>query len=361
MSFSNLIRKYFSNLFVSIVSKENSYVVFSKVIKNGKLRTKFEKVFDAKSNRDTIDAKLEKYLISLQEQYNFSYISLLLDSMGQGAINGVEAQDFEKFSVDLKNVKTVKFKNWSAYASFIDINWANKIYGNVGLDFIYSPFVVLYYLLSQHRPQKNVVLYMLNQQDSVTLSIYKDGILSFGVFSKMTEDANLDELNMVDDWEEEEEEKNIVDDADLLQNNDQDEEEEFSALEDLTSFDADDVKTRDNTFLDMADETKVDYNNQVVDDEKTAVDDYIDMSDIELYGRDIKIYKFINRALREYYGNALYESDFISKMIIFDGYDMSQEILQSIENELFLSLEMYKINVSEIVCDISVKEANHDL
>ncbi|MDX1810073.1 MAG: hypothetical protein R3331_11090 [Sulfurospirillaceae bacterium] len=359
MSFSNLIRKYFSNLFVSIVSKENSYIVFCKVIKNGKLKAKFEKEFDSSESVDTIDAKLEKYLISLQEEYNFTYISLLLDSMGQGAINGVEAEDFEKFSVDAKNIKSVKFKNWSAYASFIDINWAHKIYSNVGLDFIYSPFVLLYYMLSQHRPQKNVVLYMLNQQDSITLSIFKDGVLSFGVFAKMTEDTNLDEFNNIDDWEDEEEETNIVDDVDLLNtNNDDDIGEEFSALEDLTDLESDTQKIATETFLDVTEEVE----DHISEEENPEYDNVeIDMSDIELYGRDMKIYKILNRTLREYYGNSIYESDFISKMIIFDGYDMSQEILQSIEHELLLTLETYKINVSEIVCDLSIKEANNEL
>ncbi len=355
MSFSNLIRRYFSNLFISIVPRDGGYVVYGKAIKRAKVIATFERKFEVSRESNDLDEAIEDYLLSLQEKYQFVYFSLFLDSLGQGAIKGIETKDFEKFSVDPNSVKSVPFNTWSVYASFIDINWANNVYKNIGLDFIYSPFVVLYYLLSQQRPQKKTVLYLLNQQNSIALGIFRDGILCFGVFSKIENDTNLDELNAVSDWEEEEEETDVSEDAKTSESH-QEDEEEFLALDDLADLDSDEKPTRKEEFLD---ESEADDDN--TEQNYEGEDNDIDISGIELYGRDIKIYKFLSRAIREYYENPLYESDFVSKMVIYDDYEMSQEIVQSIKNELFLSLEIHKVNMGETVCDMSIKEVNNAL
>ncbi|WP_331774474.1 hypothetical protein [Sulfurospirillum sp. 1612] len=354
MSFSNIIRRYFSNLFISIVPRDGAYAVYGKVIKRAKVIATFEKDFEVNRESNHLDEAIEEYLLSLQEKYQFAYVSLFLDSLGQGAIKGTEAKDFEKFSVDSKNVKTASFGTWSAYASFIDINWANNVYKNIGLDFIYSPFVVLYYLLSQQRPQKKTVLYLLNQQNSIALGIFQHGVLCFGVFSKIEDDTNMDELNAVSDWEEEEEAVDVIDDVKAPEAP-KEEEDEFLALDDLASLDNDEESPKE-SFLDEVD---AESSNAALEHEDE--EDDIDIMGIELYGRDMKIYKFLSRALREYYDNPIYESDFVSKMVLFDGYEMSQEIIQSIENELFLSVDVHKINIGETICDMSVKEANNAL
>jgi hypothetical protein len=340
-----MIQKYFTNLFISIVAEDNSYKVFCKAIKNSKQKDKFEKIFPVKPNAEFLDKELENYLISLQDKYNFVYIAFLLDSMGQGAIKGVQAEDFSKFSVDFKNIKIVKFGTWSTYASFIDINWMHKIYANVGLDFIYSPFALLHYLLLEHKLKIKSTLYMLNQKDSVTLAVFKEDTLSFGVFYKINIEEGLDDAENVENWEEEDEAEDVENLASLDDETQIDDEE----MMDLSELDTLDGDYESDSFINTdGAQGSVDYD----DDE----DENINMEDIALYGRDLHIYKFLNRALKEYYHNPDYESDFVEKMVIFDGYDMSKEIIQSLEEDLFLDLEMHKVDVNEMVCDMSIKE-----
>ncbi len=344
MSFSNTIQKYFSNLFISIVAENNSYRVLSKVIKNSKQKVKFEKIFPVKPNAEFLSSEIEEYIISLQEKYNFTYISFLLDSMGQGAIKGTQAEDFAKYSVDIKSVKTIKFDTWSAYASFIDINWTNKIYANIGIDFIYSPFAVLFHLLSEHKLKERPTLYILNQEESITFAIFKAKTLDFGVFYKIVKDDGLDSSEEVENWEEESEAEDVENLAALDEDS---QEEEMTELGDLSELDTLDDNFENDTFIDSdgyADE------NSLQDD----LEDDISINDIELYGRDLKIFKFISRALKEYYANPVYDSNFIEKIVIFDGYDMSHEMIQSLEEELYLDVEMHKLNVSEVVCDLSI-------
>ncbi len=350
MSFSTKIQKYFTNLFISIVEEDGSYKLFSRVVKNGKTKNKFDKSFEMNTNDEKLPKEMEDYLVMLQDKYNYVYTTVLLNSMGQGAIRGVGDEDFEKANVDAKSVKSVKFKTWSAYVSFIDIGWMQKIYANIGVDLVYSPFVVLYDLLTNYKLKTKPTLYILNQEGSVTIAIFKGETLFFGAFYKISRDDVLSRSIDVDDWESEEEESSVEDLASL--DNDE-EEEEFSNLDDLSQLDVLDGSFDDEEFSDIKDENTDDSSKPDVED--------VSIEDIELYGRDLEIYKFLNKALKEYYKNEIYESDFLEQTVIFDAYDMSHEMVESIENDLLLDLQMHKIDIGKIVCDLSVKEIYGEL
>jgi len=345
MSFSSKIQKYFTTLFISIIEGEDSYRLFCKVLKNNKLLNKFDKTFEIAPNDEKLDSTIEDYIISLQEKYNTVYIALLLNSMGQGAIRGTHDKDFQKFSVHSNSVKTVKFKSWSSYVSYIDINWIQKIYKDIGLDFVYSPFVILYNLLSGYKLKHNLTLYILNQEASITIGIFKGDTLCFGAFYKVDNNVNLSASMDIDDWEDEEEESSssMVEldnlDSGALQN-----------LDELSELNALDDETNDGEFSDLKDEDNLD-NLSSLEPEDLGIEG------LELYGRDLDVFKFLQKALGEYYKNGIYESDFIENAIIFDGYDISKEMIGRIEDDLMLSLEIHKIDIAEVVCDLSIKEA----
>jgi len=345
MSFSSKIQKYFTNLFISIVEGEDSYRLFCKVLKNNKLLKKFDKTFEIAPNDERLDSIIKDYIVSLEEKYNTVYIALLLNSMGQGAIKGTHDKDFQKFSVHSNNVKTVKFKSWSSYVSYIDINWIQKTYKDIGLDFVYSPFVILYNLLSDYKLKHNLTLYILNQEASITIGIFKGDTLCFGAFYKVDNNVKLSASMDIDDWEDEEEENS----ASMVELDDLDSEKLLSTDE-LSELNVLDGELGDGEFSDLKDEDNLD-NLSSLDPEDSST------HDLELYGRDLDVFKFLQKALGEYYKNDIYESDFIENAMIFDGYDISQEMIGRIEDDLMLNLEIHKIDIAEVVCDLSVKEA----
>jgi len=345
MSFSSKIQKYFTNLFISIVEGEDSYRLFCKVLKNNKLLNKFDKTFEIAPNDEKLDSTIEDYIISLQEKYNTVYVALLLNSMGQGAIKGTHDTDFQKFSVHSNSVKTVKFKSWSSYVSYIDLNWIQKTYKDIGLDFVYSPFVILYNLLSGYKLKHNLTLYILNQEASITIGIFKGDTLCFGAFYKVDNDVKLSVSMDIDDWGDAEEEnsESMVELDDL-------DSDKLLNLDELGELDALNDESDDEKFSDLKDEDNLD-NLSSLESEDSGIED------LELYGRDLDIFNFLQKALGEYYKNDIYESDFIEDAIIFDGYDIGQEMIHRIEDDLMLSLEIHKVDIAEVVCDLSLKEA----
>jgi len=349
MSFSNRIQKYFTNLFISIIEGEDSYRLFCKVLKNSKLLNKFDKTFEIVPGDEKLDSTIEDYIVSLEEKYNTVYIALLLNSMGQGAIKGTQDKDFQKFSVHSNSVKTVKFKSWSSYVSYIDLNWVQKTYKDIGLDFVYSPFVVLYNLLSGYKLKHNLTLYILNQEASVTIGIFKKDTLCFGAFYKVDNNVKLSASMNVDDWEDEEEESS----AGMIELDNLDSGELLN-LDELSELNTLDDELGDGEFSDLKDEDNQD-NLSSLESEDSGT------HDLELYGRDLDVFKFLQKALGEYYKNDIYESDFIENAIIFDGYDIGQEMIGCIEDDLMLNLEIHKIDIAEVVCDLSVKEAHGEI
>ena len=289
---------------------------------------------------------MEEYLDTLQTQYNFAYLALFLESMGQGAFNGTTAVDFEKNSVDMKSVTHFDLnKKWTIYASFIDINWAKKLFKNVGIDFIYSPFIVQYSLIKKQKTKNKPILYMLNHQDSVTITVFDDKNLLFGVYFKVTTDDNLSS-GEEEDWENAQEEEGIENITELDSMDDDsdsmDDLESLGQLDDLSSDDSmgfEDIKPDENDLGHFEGE------------------DVIEDSDLELFGRDILIYKYLTSSLKEFYKNPLYSSSFIDTVIIYDGYEVSAELIDMIEDELFMDIEMNKIDISETICNMARQEA----
>lgn len=348
-SLNRAFQKYFSNLFVSVVRYGGEWQIYSKVIKNGAIIKKFSKVF-AITQDDGLGKEAEEYLEELYNQYNYMYISYLMDSMGQGAISGTSNVDFEKNSVDVKNITQLSIdKKWSLYASFIDINWTKNIFKNSGIDFIYSPFILLYNFISTSKPLQQPTIYILNHEDFVAISVFKETELLFASYFKTSTDEKLVAGDEIDNWEEEDEEKGVNNLIELDRIDDDvegfDTLEDLEDLDDLDSFDSD--SQEESTFKD-------------VDEKENTLGHFDDENadtDLEIYGRDLLVYKYLTSSIKEYYKNHIYKSDFVEKIVMYDGYEISPDLIDMIEGELMMDIEIHKINIGEKVCDLAIKEA----
>lgn len=341
-------QKYVSNLFVSVVRYGDEWQIYSKVKKNGSILKKFSKVFPVENSEDeVVSKKIEEYIDSLYDEYNYVYVSYFLDSMGQGAIKGVSSADFSKHSVDPKSINPVHInKQWSVYASYIDIKWVKNRFQEIGIDFIYSSFVLIYHFLQDSNYSQKPTLYLLNHEDFITIAIFQEDVLLFGAFFKTSTDNNLVAGEEVENWEEEEEVSN-VDEVISLEDSDSEDDGDFDSLEDLDDLDAieSDVSAED-SFSDVEDQ------------EENTLGHFDDNEEtLELYGRDMLIYKYLERSINEFYRNPLYESDFLEKIVFYDGFEMSTDLIDMVETELMLNIEIHKLNIGEVVCDISIKDA----
>lgn len=351
MSFS--LQRYLPNLFVAIIIEANMCRLLGRIIKNDTVVKTFETVFE-NPDEEKIDPKVIKYLQSKESECHNIYIALYLDSIGQGAIAGVEKQDFEKYSVDIKNVSYVTLEQtWSAYASYIDVKWAKNMFEPVSLDLLYSPFIILYHCIKNQKDIKaKPILYIYNHEDSFALGVFENTKLLFGAFfrTKTNEDDIIEDIDMVEDWEEAQEETGIENLVELDNITTEDEMEGFSDLEDLE--DIENLDEIDENF-DIEEEHE---NFQKEYDENEADSKHDAASSLELFGRDMKMYKYLTSAIKEFYQDTAYEHTFLDTIVIFDNHNMSDAIKSMIEHELFMEVRVHKVKTLDILCDLAIKD-----
>ncbi len=351
MSIKTVLQKKFQNLFVAIMFNEAECLLRCKVLKDGVLQKTFTKVFPLSLPVEALDKSIENYLMSLQDEFQFVYIAFLLDSMGQGAIEGVNSSSFSKYNVDMHNVHHVALSNqWSAYASYIEIKWVKNLFSEVGVDLIYSPFIILSDFIVSQKLKSKPTCYMLNCQNFFIIAVFKEKQLLFGAFFKTQNESSFTHNANVDDWENEQKEEEIVSESEMpeLAQDDNDNLDDLNELGELTDLeDIDDLRSAD-SFSDIDDRTIGHFKG--LDDVKEE-----DMS-LELYGRDLMVYKYLKSSLEEYYHNPLYVSEFIEEIIIFDGYEISSDLIHQLEDELMMDVEIHKVDVCDRMCDIAMQE-----
>jgi hypothetical protein len=303
---------------IAISLHERVCSVTVKQIKNSKELSKSKKNFDIKS-KDFLSKELIHYLNDLQDSIEQTYVSLFLNTLGQGVVSGCTKSDFDRLGVEIDDVKHVCIDGrFSAYASFIDIKWINKVFQSVGLDYIYSPFLVLNHSIGESI-DRGVILYLLHSENGLTVMIKEGKKLLYGSFF------------------------NIAKEDDLLY-------EDFGDL----GLEEDDAKFDDELLEEIEIDEKFDNDIQDIDD----VMDFSDDTEIihHLSQRDARFIKYLGISLKEFYESDLYESEFITKIKIYDSANIHENIIKYIEDDLLLETEINKIDLHDCIIELSKKE-----
>jgi len=307
---------------IAVVLEEKQCKIYVKKIKNLKKIHAEKKSFDIDS-KDQLTPEVINYLNSLQDMHEQTYVALFLNTLGQGAISGCNTGAYEKFGVDKKSVKSICIDNsFTIYASLIDINWVDKIFQNVGLDFIFSPFLVLNSFIKKDTDtlkKDEIKLYILNTNNALTIMIKQRAKLLYGSFFNLAKEENL----LYEDFE----------------NGD------FSSV--------------DNLEEELFDEFDIDEDSQEVEEMQEFDDSVVfDDEDIQsgLSQKDMRFVKYLDASLKEFYHSDLYESSFINSVKIFDDIGISEDVIKHIEDELFLDISAENINILEAVCEIAEEE-----
>lgn len=348
MNLKTVLQKKFTNLFVAILFNETECVLRCKLIKNAMVQKAVTKTFLITYPLEAMDKAIEEYLMSLQDEYQFVYITYLLDTIGQGAIEGTGMESFQKYGVDMHSVHHIALNNqWTVYASDIEIKWVRNFFSDVGVDFIISPFMLLNDLLVSQKLKSKPTCYILNCNTFFILAVFQEKRLLFGAFFKTQNESLLMPGNNVNDWENEQKEEEIVSSDEFPELNDgaSDDLEELTELGDVANID--DLRSTD-SFSDVDDKTLGHF--QGLENVKEE-----DVS-LELYGRDLMVYKYLKSSLQEYYHNPLYTSEFIEEIVIFDGYEISSDLIHQLEDELMMDVEVHKVDVGESLCQLAMQE-----
>ncbi len=321
MSLFNSLKRRFTNQFLALIVYEESCKIKQKVIKNGKLIHKEEFNLEIKS-KDELGGKVINFINALQDEYEHTYVALYLNTPGQGLIPGCDSSKLEQFHIDEGSVKTIcKDGRFLMYATHIDVKWADKLFAKTGLDFVFSPFLILDFFIQQDMQKdsfnaEETVLYMLKTKTALAMMIQKGKRVLYGSFINTDQEENL----LYTDFESD---------------------DKSDQLDELDLDNIDELEMND--ILETGNQSH--FATTLFDDEEV------------LSIEDERVIKIINTELKEFYENELYESEFITTARVYDDSAMGSGVLNFLEKDLLLNTHAQNISVNDAVLELAIREA----
>lgn len=333
---AKFLETLYTKVFINIIVENLRTVVYIEVCSKDNVVDSIHKNFDTTS----INAKMYEFISSYSNESPFCYISVLDNSPVQGAIPTSKSSEMGKYA-DMSAVKSISLKDWTVYTSEYDINAIKHEYRSIGVDFIFSPFLIM--------------TKFFKDKIDTTLSMFvliEDNYLSMCVFdnSKLLYAQYLDMEHHKDD--------------DLLMETSLEEDDEISL--DVEGIDLDDIDIDDSNSLDdFANIEDLDMSSEIDEfSEAQEIEEIIHKSDddedisSEGFNEDYQRFLLIQSSLNSFYKDEKYQSQFIESVYIADGVGVSGNLKGYLEEEMFLSVYVRKIDLAGSVCDMAKAELN---
>lgn len=330
---SKFLETLYTKVFINIIVENLHTVVYIEVISRDKVIATIEKNFDTTS----INAKMYEFISLYSNESPFYYISLLDNSSTQGAIPTTIPSEMNQY-IDINSLKYISLKDWSVYTSEYDLDAIKHEYRSIGVDFIFSPFLIMTKFFKD-KIDKTLSMFVLVGSNFLSLSVFDNSKLLYSQHmstqhhkdDELSMDSSLDESSLLDD--------DFIDLDEIEMDDDLDSLNDFANIEDL------DMSSEIDEFSDAQEIEKI-INHE--DDDVSA----------DGFDEDYQRFLLIQKSLRTFYKDEKYQSQFIESVYIADGAGVSSNLKGYLEEEMFLSVYVRKIDLPTSVCDMAKAELN---
>lgn len=332
---SKLFESLYTKVFINIVVEKLQTVLYIEICTKKGVLESVHKTFET----TTVNSKMSEFIEAYVKESPFHYISLLDKSSHQGALPTCSTNEMSKYC----NVNSSEYKcfskEWAFYTSEYDLEAIKHEYRNIGVDFIFSPFVIMASFFKD-KIDTTLAMFVLVEESHLSFTIFDNSRLLYAEYLSMRHHKE-DEILMDSHLEDDEDSSFGIEGIDLEEISIDDESvgfDDFSNLEDL-----DEGETIDE-FSEAHEEVA----------EKIISKD-VDIS-ADGFNEDYQRFSLIQSALNTFYKDAKYESKFIETIYIADGTGVSGELKNYLEEEMFLSVYIRKIDLGLAMCDIAKAE-----
>ena len=338
--FAKILEAFYVKVLVNIILKQSTTVVYIEV------HSKKGAINSAHAEFDTLEPN-EK-MLDFIEQYTrespYYYIALLDISSLQGALPTCsKAKLPEYYDLSSCDYKCYDGK-WTYYTATSEIMEIQKRFEEPGIDFIFSPFVILAKFF-EDKIAGSLALYVLVCDRYISLAIFEEGALRFAEHLEMEEGFNTEDILENEEIEEEENAFDLdMEDGIDLESLDVDDEaselEEFGDIEDLDSLEE----------IEEFDESKD------LEEELLESEDSLEDAAEESFNNDYQRFSFIQTAVDHYYKDDRYESNFLENIYIADAIGVSKDLKKYLEEEMFLNVYIRHIEIDAELCELTREE-----
>ena len=339
---SKFFESLYNKVFVNIVVDRSQSTVYIEMCSKDKVVNSYEEIFAT----DSLNSDMLAFISNYTSESPYHYISILDKSNIQGAIPTCSKNQIS-FYEDVSTVEHKCFnKNWTYFTSQEELYALERNYEELGLDFIFSPFVLLANFF-EDKIDDHTAMYILIEDSFISLSVFEKGKLLFSEHLDLEHTEN-DELLMYED----EEDENISIDLDEDDGIDL---EDIDAIDDLDSLDDfGDIEDLD-SIEDIAEfaeskDIEEEFN------ESLSEDDDIPMNEADGFNEDYQRFALIQSSINSFYKDERYDSVFIESVYIADGVGVSNDLKRYLEEEMFLSVYIRHVDLATRVCELAKSE-----
>ena len=312
----NFLEALYHKVIVSIVIKRSSCDIYIELCSKTAVVDSELKTFETTS----LNEEMIEFISSYTKESPYSYISVLDMSPDQGAIPTCVKSKLS-FYEDLSSSEYKCFnKNWTYFTSKSDLNEIEKGFKLIGVDFIFSPFTLLYKFF-EDKVSSSLSLYILVQDSYLSLSVFENSQLIFAEHLDMKMSTNDELLSEVMD----------SDEIDL---------DDFSGIEDLDLLEEIDEFSE---FQDIEEEFH--------EAEKPMIESGGDSNN-----EDYQRFSLIQSSLGHFYEDKRYEGAFVENVYIADGVGVSNDLKYYLEEEMFLNVYIKHLDIPMEVCSLAKEE-----
>jgi len=337
---STILESLYLKVLVTIVVQRESTLVYIQSCSKKDVVDEVSTEFKTTLLNDQMHDFIQEYI----KESPYFYISILDTSIVQGALPTCEKNKLSDY-YDLSMSKYKCFdQKWSFYTAKNDIYEIEHKYEEIGIDMIFSPFVVLANFF-QDKINNNLALYVLIQDGFISIAVFENSQLLYAEHLDMligdeSEDILLNED--IDDNADLDLDGGInLEDIDVDAADNIDSLDEFGDIEDLDSLEDIDE------FSDSKD----------VEEELQESDDILpEDKENEAFNEDYQRFSMIQSAVSHFYKDDRYESRFIENVYIADGAGVSNDLKKYLEEEMFFNVYVRQADLGAEVCELSKME-----
>ncbi|ADN08593.1 hypothetical protein [Sulfurimonas autotrophica] len=334
---STILESLYLKVLVNIVVQRESTLVHIELCSKKGIVDEVSTEF----NTTLLNNQMYDFISEYIKESPYFYISILDTSIVQGAIPTCEKNKLSYY-YDLSMSEYKCFDNkWNFYTAKNDIHQIEREYEDIGIDMIFSPFVILANFF-QDKINNNLAMYALVQDGFISVAVFENSQLLYAEHLDMlTGDENEDILLN----------ENIEEDLDLdsgidLEDIDVDEGDinsldEFGDIEDLDSLED----------IDEFSDNK-DVEEELYESDKILPED----EENEAFNEDYQRFSLMQSAVANFYRDDKYESRFIENVYIADCAGVTNDLKKYLEEEMFFNVYVRRADLGVEVCELAKME-----
>ena len=336
---SKLLEPFYLKILVNIVVKNESTSVHIELCSKKGVIQELEKEF----HTTALSTQMYDFINEQIKESPYFYISFLDTSLTQGALPTCEKEKLRDY-YDLSVSKYKCFeKQWTFYTAKNDIYEIERKYKDIGVDMIFSPFVLLANFFAD-KIDKNLAMYVLVQESVLSVAVFENAKLLYAEHLDMVTSDEAEDILLNED---------IEDDAGLGL-------DENIDLEDI-SVDQSDIDSLDDLGdiedLDAIEDIDEFSENKDVEEELSESDTALsEDKENEAFNEDYQRFTLIQTAVAHFYKDDKYESKFIENVYMADGVGVTKDLKKYLEEEMFFNVYVRQTDLGAEVCELAKME-----